>query len=174
MSRTNRRRAVLEPSVGLLELLAPMLDSDCGASNTSLMTTHAPRLPFALDPLIAEAKQRARRRRFLVVAVLALVLAGAAAGLIAARSPVGANGKVTALGLPDAAHSCGILGVGIGWHLSASSTLSCSSARTVMRAYFEGASAGRTVLGYACASLQSGGRLRCTSGRTVVTAIANH
>lgn len=40
------------------------------------MTSHAPRLPFALDPLIAEAKQRMRRRRG---AWLVLVLAGAVA-----------------------------------------------------------------------------------------------
>lgn len=37
----------------------------------------APRLPFSLDPLIAEAKQRMRRRRLLVV-VLTVVVSGAA------------------------------------------------------------------------------------------------
>jgi len=34
------------------------------------MAAHPWRLPFELDPLIAEAKRRARQRRFLVVAVL--------------------------------------------------------------------------------------------------------
>src|SRR5579875_2743941 len=47
------------------------------------MTSHAPRLPLSLDPLIAEAKRRARQRRALVAAAL-LVLAlatGLALGL---------------------------------------------------------------------------------------------
>jgi hypothetical protein len=38
------------------------------------MATHAP--PFGLDPLIAEAKQRARRRRLLVLAAAGLIAAG--------------------------------------------------------------------------------------------------
>jgi hypothetical protein len=42
------------------------------------MTSRALRQPFALDPLIAEAKRRARQRRFLV-AVSAFILVGAAA-----------------------------------------------------------------------------------------------
>lgn len=44
-----------------------------------LMTAHVRRLPFALDPLIAEAKRRARQRRFLVVG--ALSVAALVAGL---------------------------------------------------------------------------------------------
>ena len=75
------------------------------------MSSHAPHLPFALDPLIAEAKRRARRRRFVVAvgvvllgvaALLALQLpssgGGASGGLVATRSPnglsipTGANG----------------------------------------------------------------------------------
>ena len=36
---------------------------------------------FALDPLIAEAKQRARRRRLLALAAAGLLIAGAAVGL---------------------------------------------------------------------------------------------
>jgi hypothetical protein len=43
------------------------------------MTLHVPRLPFALDPLIGEAKRRARQRRFL--AASALFLAALATGL---------------------------------------------------------------------------------------------
>jgi hypothetical protein len=56
------------------------------------MTSHAPHLPFSLDPLIAEAKRRARQRRVLV-ALEVLVLAGLAAGLtLAFRSPGGPSG----------------------------------------------------------------------------------
>jgi hypothetical protein len=55
------------------------------------MTLRVPRLPFPFDPLIAEAKRRMRRRRLLVaVAVLGIVGAIAAAGVISARSPAGA------------------------------------------------------------------------------------
>jgi hypothetical protein len=43
------------------------------------MTAWGPRLPFSLDPLIAEAKRRMRRRRLLVAAVV-LLLAGGALG----------------------------------------------------------------------------------------------
>lgn len=43
------------------------------------MTAQVPRLPFSLDPLIAEAKRRARQRRLVVVA-LALALVGVAIG----------------------------------------------------------------------------------------------
>jgi hypothetical protein len=45
------------------------------------MATHLPRLPLSLDPLVAEAKRRARRRRVLVALVaVAVVAAGAALG----------------------------------------------------------------------------------------------
>ena len=42
------------------------------------MTVRVPRLPLALDPLIAEAKRRARHRRLLVGVLLAAVAAGLA------------------------------------------------------------------------------------------------
>ena len=46
------------------------------------MTLHLPRLPsFAVDPLIAEAKRRMRRRRALL-ALLVLLGAGAVAGIV--------------------------------------------------------------------------------------------
>ena len=52
------------------------------------MTVRVPHLPFSLDPLVAEAKRRARQRRMLVA--LAVLLAGLALGLIFAfRSPGG-------------------------------------------------------------------------------------
>ncbi len=55
------------------------------------MSTQAPQLPFALDPLIAEAKRRARQRRVVVVAA-ALVIAGCIAGTtLALRSVGGGN-----------------------------------------------------------------------------------
>jgi hypothetical protein len=59
------------------------------------MTVRVPRLPFALDPLMAEAKRRMRRRRFLVaVAILAII--GTAAGLtVSMRSP-GSSGQTPA------------------------------------------------------------------------------
>jgi hypothetical protein len=53
------------------------------------MTLHAWRLPFALDPLIREAKRRARQRRVLG-ALGVVVAAGLVAGLtLALRSPGG-------------------------------------------------------------------------------------
>jgi hypothetical protein len=54
------------------------------------------RLPFALDPLMAEAKRRARQRRFLI-ALVALALIGGAAGAVAAfRSPGGPQSSLPA------------------------------------------------------------------------------
>lgn len=50
------------------------------------MIAGAPRLPFSLDPLIAEAKRRMRRRRILVAAV---ALAAVAAGAVVATRPPG-------------------------------------------------------------------------------------
>lgn len=49
------------------------------------MSAKAPQLPFALDPLIAEAKRRMRRRRFVIAA--AALAAGAAAAIVALRGP---------------------------------------------------------------------------------------
>ena len=52
------------------------------------MTVRAPRFPFTLDPLMAEAKRRARQRRVLIA--LAVLLAALAIGLtFAFRSPGG-------------------------------------------------------------------------------------
>jgi len=56
------------------------------------MTLQASRLPFSLDRLIGEARRRARQRRFLV-ALVALLLVGIAAGLaIGLRSSGGGPG----------------------------------------------------------------------------------
>ena len=55
------------------------------------MTVRVPRLPFSVDPLIAEAKKRARQRR-LRMALGVLLLAVLAAGLTSAfRSPGGGS-----------------------------------------------------------------------------------
>ena len=53
------------------------------------MTSHVPRLPFALDPLMEEAKRRMRRRRILGASLLILVGAIAAGAVLASRSPGG-------------------------------------------------------------------------------------
>lgn len=41
------------------------------------MTAHTPRLPFSVYPLIREAKERARRRRVVLIAVLLVIALGA-------------------------------------------------------------------------------------------------
>lgn len=68
--------------------------------------------------------------------------------------------------------SCGMLSVGIGWHVSAGSAMSCRSAMTLMRAYFHGPSERKTV-GYTCTS-HHGGRIRCVRDGMAVIAVANH
>lgn len=56
------------------------------------MSAHVPALPFELDPLIAEAKQRARRRR--LIAAVALVMTGAAVWGLLAAGGSGSPGEV--------------------------------------------------------------------------------
>lgn len=51
------------------------------------MTAHVPRLPFSLDPLMAEAKRRMRRRRVLVALLAVLVLGGVAGAVVVVTSP---------------------------------------------------------------------------------------
>jgi hypothetical protein len=69
------------------------LDARPGANDTSAMTLHVPRLPFALDPLIAEAKRRARQRRYLLT-LSALILVALATGLtLGFRSSGGGSGS---------------------------------------------------------------------------------
>jgi hypothetical protein len=65
------------------------VDAFGGASDNGAMTVHARRLPFALHPLIREAKRRARQRR-VAGAVGVVLIAGLVAGLtLALRSPGG-------------------------------------------------------------------------------------
>src|SRR3954467_4429296 len=55
------------------------------------MSSLATPQPFALDPLIAEAKRRMRQRRFLIVVVAILVGGGAVVGAFALRSHTSAQ-----------------------------------------------------------------------------------
>ena len=132
------------------------------------MTAHVPRFPFSFDPLIAAAKQRSRQRRTLVLVALALVLAGAAAGAVATRALSGASGKVTGPGSTTAIRRCGQVGIGPGWPVWASGSLSCSSGRAVIRAYLmvgirhQAGLADHAVLAYAC-SVNWAARVRCVS-----------
>ena len=57
------------------------------------MSVGASALPLGLDPLIAEAKQRARRRRLLIAGVLALLAAGSVAGVLSFGAG-GASGEI--------------------------------------------------------------------------------
>jgi hypothetical protein len=61
-----------------------------GASDNSAMTAHLPRLPFTLDPLMAEAKRRMRKRRLLVAVLAVLAVGGAASAgvILISSSPV--------------------------------------------------------------------------------------
>jgi hypothetical protein len=143
------------------------------------MTAHAPRLPFSLDPLIAEAKQHMRRRRLLVAAALAVVVVGTTAGVVATRSPAGTNARVEGLSLPAGTRFCGWLDVGIGWRVWASSTMSCQSGKAFMQEYMRPGSwpGPRTFRGYACTTrvLPAGvGSFNCVRGEANVIAISNH
>jgi hypothetical protein len=78
------------------------------------MTLHVLRLPLSLDPVIAEAKRRARQRR-LLLSVVAVLIAGAALGAaFAVRSSNGSGGAGAGVApyqianpLPDGAADCG-------------------------------------------------------------------
>jgi hypothetical protein len=50
------------------------------------MTVQVPRLPFSLDPLIAEARRRARQRRFLIALVAVVVALAVGGPVFATRS----------------------------------------------------------------------------------------
>lgn len=68
------------------------------ASKNGAMTLHGPRLPFSLDPLIAEAKRRARRRRWL--GLIALVVAAAAVSATLELRSASGSGVATFGGKP--------------------------------------------------------------------------
>ena len=98
-----------------------------------------------------------------VLVVLALVVVGTVTACGSSTHPTA-----------EPTRSCGVVGVGIGWHASASSDLSCRSARTLTRAYLHGQLGDKTVQGYACTGSHTNGRIRCARGRTVVIIVANH
>lgn len=61
------------------------------------MTQHVPRLPFSLDPLIAEAKRRMRRRRLVVLALTLALGVSATGAVLAVRAPkASASPRLTA------------------------------------------------------------------------------
>jgi hypothetical protein len=102
-------------------------------------------------------------RAFVRLVVFALIV-------VAAVSGCGSSGKRTVV----APRSCGILGVGIGWHVSVGSAVTCRSGMTLMRAYFRGHMRNRTVMGYACTSQGANGRISCMHDGKTVVAVANH
>jgi hypothetical protein len=61
-----------------------------GASDNSAMSAHLPRLWFSLDPLMAEAKRRMRKRRVLIAVLAVLICGGAASAgvVLISSSPV--------------------------------------------------------------------------------------
>lgn len=75
------------------------------------MTVHVPRLPISLDPLIAEAKRRMRRRR-LLIAVAAVAIAAGSAFAMGAPGRPGSNGGGGALSGPGRVGSVRIDGGG--------------------------------------------------------------
>ena len=140
------------------------------------MIAHVLRIPFNLDPLIAEAKRRCRRRRLLIVTLLAAAVAGAAtASVLVTRSgsPAGTSGS-DRVGL----RFCGSIPFGIGWRVKVDASLSCSSGMKVMQAYTDAlrqgvAYPGTSWLGYRCGPA-SPVSYRCMRGASNVVAIANH
>jgi hypothetical protein len=72
------------------------------------MTLHVLRLPFSLDPLMAEAKRRARQRRLLVAVVAIVLLGGGAAGTAVALRSVN--------GLAPASKGIDIAAIEKSWH----------------------------------------------------------
>jgi hypothetical protein len=72
------------------------------------MTVHVPPLPVSLDPLMAEAKRRARQRRLLVAVVAMVLLGGGAAGTVVALRSVS--------GLTPASKGIDMAAIEQSWH----------------------------------------------------------
>lgn len=72
----------------------PCLTWAGGASDTGPMSTHFLGLPISLDPLIAEAKRRMRRRRVWIAASLILIggIAAAVASMVTSGGPGSTGG----------------------------------------------------------------------------------
>jgi hypothetical protein len=75
------------------------------------MTLRVPRLPFSLDPLIAEAKHRARRRRLLLA--LGVAAGGAVALIFALQSGAGPGGAPSPAGSGGVASNGPVLAGGV-------------------------------------------------------------
>lgn len=67
------------------------------------MLTHAPRLPLSLDPLMKEAKRRARQRRVLVAALAVALAVGATGATLALRGPSSPSHSLATGGLSNVA-----------------------------------------------------------------------
>jgi len=67
------------------------------------MTAQTPGLPFSLDPLMAEAKRRARQRRVLVGALAVALAVGATGATLALRGPSGESHGLATGGLSNVA-----------------------------------------------------------------------
>lgn len=74
------------------------VDGPHGASHNRAMALHVPSLPFSLDPLLAEAKRRMRRRQLSGAALALLLAASMAAVIMVSRSPV-KGGPLPSVGL---------------------------------------------------------------------------
>jgi len=87
------------------------------------MLTYAPRLPFSLDPLMKEAKRRARQRRLLLALVAVLIAGGALGTAFAMRLSNGGGPTVashqTSKPAPWVAADCGSGAPGQGFHVFA-------------------------------------------------------
>jgi hypothetical protein len=122
------------------------------------MTVAAQRLLFSLNPLIAEAKRRMRRRRLLLSILVALVAAGVTIGVLMTRSPTAHYTAVSwTQGHSIQARYCHSPD-NSGAFTAASADVSCQTAATVVRGlttrcYVHGRCA---VSGFRCASYWAG------------------
>ena len=71
------------------ETRALPLTHAAGATDNGAIVLHVQRSPFSLDPLIAEAKRRARKRNLVVVAAVLVIAACIAGATVALRSAGG-------------------------------------------------------------------------------------
>ena len=116
------------------------------------MFTSLRRLPFALDPLIAEAKRRMRRRRFFVALALVAVAAVAATLALELRPAQTMNGASNSAGtvmhgtsfrMPGNTVACELDGATAMGPLKGQQSLSC----TVITPQFQTASRGQRIWG---------------------------
>src|SRR4029077_192926 len=93
---------IVTDSAAAGDCLSLPLTPGSGASNTGAMTLRVPRLPFSLDPLIAEAKLRARRRRLLLaLGVAAGVAVALTFALQSGAGPAGTGGPGSGTAAPN-------------------------------------------------------------------------